>query len=227
MIKLENVCKYYIGEDYNITALDNINLKIDDGEFVSIVGKSGSGKSTLISLMGGIDKADKGKVIVDEYETSVMTPHKIDKMRKDNISFVFQHFALIEEFSVYENIELPLDAFSLSSKEKKNRIMQAMTSLGIEKYKSKSPRVLSGGEKQRVAIARALVKKSKYLLADEPTGALDSENTKIIMNILKKLNSEGMTVIIVTHDNDVANSADRIIELQDGAIISDKIVKDS
>ena len=227
MIKLENVCKYYIGEDYNITALDNINLKIDDGEFVSIVGKSGSGKSTLISLMGGIDKADKGKVIVDEYETSVMTPYKIDKMRKDNISFVFQHFALIEEFSVYENIELPLDAFSLSSKEKKNRIMQAMTSLGIEKYKSKSPRVLSGGEKQRVAIARALVKKSKYLLADEPTGALDSENTKIIMNILKKLNSEGMTVIIVTHDNDVANSADRIIELQDGAIISDKIVKDS
>ena len=227
MIKLENVCKYYIGEDYNITALDNINLKIDDGEFVSIVGKSGSGKSTLISLMGGIDKADKGKVIIDEYETSVMTPYKIDKMRKDNISFVFQHFALIEEFSVYENIELPLDAFSLSSKEKKNRIMQAMTSLGIEKYKSKSPRVLSGGEKQRVAIARALVKKSKYLLADEPTGALDSENTKIIMNILKKLNSEGMTVIIVTHDNDVANSADRIIELQDGAIISDKIVKDS
>lgn len=227
MIKLENVCKYYIGEDYNITALDNINLKIDDGEFVSIVGKSGSGKSTLISLMGGIDKADKGKVIVDEYETSVMTPYKIDKMRKDKISFVFQHFALIEEFSVYENIELPLDAFSLSSKEKKNRIMQAMTSLGIEKYKSKSPRVLSGGEKQRVAIARALVKKSKYLLADEPTGALDSENTKIIMNILKKLNSEGMTVIIVTHDNDVANSADRIIELQDGAIISDKIVKDS
>ena len=221
MIKLTNICKNYRGEDFDIPALSDINLEVKESEFVAIMGKSGSGKSTLLSIIGGLEKADSGDCMVDDMEIGKYTPLKLDLYRRDKIAFVFQNFALIEDYTVYENVAVPLDAIKMGSAEKRRRISDRLNLLGIEKYKKKYPRQLSGGEKQRVAIARALVKDCPYLLADEPTGALDQFNSQIIMEYLKKANEAGKTIIVVTHDSDVAAYADRIVYLSNGKIESD------
>ncbi len=218
MIVLENAGKIYKGDTYETHALDNVSLKINDGEFIAVKGRSGSGKSTLLNILGCMDKLTLGRYILDDINVSNLNPYKFDKLRKQKISFIFQRYELLNRYTVYENIELPLMVQRLSAKEKKSRISDIMERLEITNLKNKYPRQISGGEQQRVSIARAYVSGKKYLLADEPTGALDEKNTERIMEILRELHSDGRTIILVTHDNAVAEYAERILTISDGEI---------
>ncbi|MBQ1327873.1 MAG: ABC transporter ATP-binding protein [Eubacterium sp.] len=218
MIILENVSKIYKGDTYNINAVDDISLKINEGDFIAFMGKSGSGKTTLLNIIAALEKPSKGKCIIDDVETNGLGMLKMDRLRRDKVGVVFQHFALVDEFSVFENVELVTDALNMKRKEKNEKIKDALKKLGIYDLRSKLPRKISGGEKQRTAIARVLVKDSKYIIADEPTGALDSENATNIMKIFKQLNEEGKTIIIATHDKDIASYANKIITISNGKI---------
>lgn len=218
MIVLENASKIYKGDTYETYALNNVSLKINDGEFVAVKGRSGSGKSTLLNIFGCMDKLTSGKYILDDVNVSNLNPYKFDKLRKQKVSFIFQRYELLNRYTVYENIELPLTVQGLSVKEKKSKIYDIMERLEITGLKGKYPRQISGGEQQRVSIARAYVSGKKYLLADEPTGALDEKNTERIMEILKELHGEGRTIILVTHDNIVAEYAERSLTISDGII---------
>lgn len=218
MIEIENVKKVYKGDSYETTALDDISLKINDGEFVAIMGKSGSGKTTLLNIIGGMDSLTEGKIIVDGKDISRLKGYKLDIFRKDNISFVFQNYALMQQYTVYENIELPLNARDYKSKDKKKIIYEAMEKLGIKELAEKFPKQISGGEQQRTAIARAMVSGCRYILADEPTGALDGSTAKELMRLFKLLHENGKTLIVVTHDAAIAEYAERKIILADGKI---------
>lgn len=218
MIVLENASKIYKGDTYETYALNNVSIKINDGEFVAVKGRSGSGKSTLLNILGCMDKLTSGRYILDDVNVSNLNPYKFDKLRKQKISFIFQRYELLNRYTVYENIELPLTVQGLSVKEKKSKIYDIMERLEITGLKGKYPRQISGGEQQRVSIARAYVSGKKYLLADEPTGALDEKNTERIMEILKELHGEGRTIILVTHDNIVAEYAERSLTISDGII---------
>ena len=222
MIEIKDVTKVFKGDTYETVALDNVSLKIKNGEFVSIMGKSGSGKSTLLNIIGGMDRPDSGSVTLEGKEISSMKPLAVDRMRQKYIGFVFQHFALIDRYTVYENIEVALDAVNTGRREKKKRIQDVMEQLGIEGLWDKLPSQISGGEKQRTAVARAIVRDNDYILADEPTGALDRENAESLMKIFRELNSAGRTIILVTHDRGVAECTDRIITLDYGKTVSDK-----
>ena len=221
MIEIKNMTKVFKGDTYETVALDNISLNIENGEFVAVMGKSGSGKSTLLNIIGGMDRPDSGKLILEGKEITRMRPLAVDHMRQRYIGFVFQHFALIDRYSVYENIEVALDAVNTGKKEKRKKIQVVMEQLGIEDLRDKLPSQISGGEKQRTAVARAIVRDNAYILADEPTGALDRENADGLMRIFRELNCEGRTIILVTHDREVAECTDRIITLDYGKIISD------
>lgn len=221
MIILENAIKKYIGASYEVSALNGVSLTINEGEFIAVMGKSGSGKSTLLNVLGCMDTLDSGKYLLDDVSVNKLRPHAFDKLRREKVSFVFQRYELMDMYTVYENIELPLNAVNIKRAEKKKRITDIMKRLGIHELRNKFPRQISGGEQQRVAIARAYMSDNKYILADEPTGALDEKNTRDIMQILCSLHDEGKTIIIVTHDDEIAGYADRIIKLSDGRIVSE------
>ena len=218
MIRLENVIKIY-GEDYEKKiALNNICLEIKDGEFVAVTGPSGSGKSTLLNIIGCMDIPTKGRYYLDDTDITLKTKSQIEDIRKEKIGFVFQHFALMDYYTAYESIELPLIIKNIKRSERKRLVNEQLKLLGIEEVKDHIPSKMSGGQRQRVAIARALVSGCNILLADEPTGALDQATGREVMELLKEINKRGTTVIIVTHDINIANQTERIIEICDGKI---------
>lgn len=218
MIEIKDVIKEYRNDKETTLALDGISLTIGDGELVAIMGESGCGKTTLLNLIGGLDSATSGSVIVDGDEISGYRGAKLEKYRKNKVSFVFQNFELMEYYSAYENVEMPLLVRRLSAKEKRARIKANLEKVGLWDIRRKYPWQLSGGQQQRVAIARALAIGNPILLADEPTGALDSKTSAQLMEIFKEINSSGTTVIIVTHSEQVAKVCDRVIRMEDGKV---------
>ncbi len=218
MIELQNISKIYKSINGKTDALTDVSLTISEGEFVCIMGKSGSGKTTLLNIIGCMDKASSGEYHLDDVDIAGLSADKFDRLRREKISFIFQKYELMSKYTVYENIELPMNAKRISGKQKKQKITDIMKRLGIYELRNKFPKQLSGGEQQRVAIARAYVSDNKYILADEPTGALDNKNTQEIMNIFEELRTEGKTIVLVTHDEDIAAKGNRIIRLLDGKI---------
>lgn len=223
MIEIRNVSKtYYPDKSIPIPALKNVNLMLDNGEFVAIVGASGSGKSTLLNTLGGLDKPDSGDVYINETPMSTFNDDQYSDYRKDNVGFVFQHFHLIPHLTVLENVELALAMSLYEKKEAHQKCVQALQEVGLEKAIHQKAIELSGGQQQRVAIARALVKSPYIILADEPTGALDSQTSQEIIDVLKRISEQGRLVVVITHDELVAKQASRIIRVKDGEIIEDK-----
>ena len=221
MIKVENLSKVFRTDEIETTALNGVSLEIKDGEFVAIMGPSGCGKSTLLNILGLLDNPSGGNYIFGETEVSQMKEKERTKFRKGNIGFVFQSFNLIDELNVFENIELPLKYLNISSSERKKRVTEILKRMNISHRAKHFPRQLSGGQQQRVAIARAVVSNPKLILADEPTGNLDSKNGLEVMNLLAELNREGTTIVMVTHSPRDASRAQRTIDLLDGKIVSD------
>ena len=223
LIQLENICKTY-GKGENATvALTDVNLKIDEGEFWANMGPSGSGKSTLLKILGCMDIATSGKYLLKGKNLSHSTPNQLSRIRNETVSFIFQQFALLNDYNVYDNIELPLLCQKLSKNERKDRVHYYMERLGIENLARKKPTQISGGQQQRVAIARALVTKADIILADEPTGALDQKTGQELMVLLREINREGKTILLVTHDEKVAFVAKRQIHIQDGRSYVDAV----
>lgn len=218
LIKVKELSKIYQGDTYKTVALDKVSLDIQDGEFLVITGASGSGKTTLLHILGGMGAASGGKVYYDDVNILELTPKQLDKFRKEHIGFIFQHFALMDRYTVYENLEAPLLARNVRNRERKEKIKSIAALLDIEDILYKYPTQVSGGQKQRVAIGRTLMVDCQVIYADEPTGALDEENTKNVMDILKYVNDKGRTVVVITHDNKVAEYADRVLTLCDGRI---------
>jgi len=219
MIKTENLSKLFLTEEVETTALDLLNIEINKGEFVAIMGPSGCGKSTLLNILGLLDNPSNGKFFFIDNEVSKLSEKKRAALRKSNIGFVFQNFNLIDELNVYENIELPLLYLGISASERKKKVNEAMDRMGITHRSKHYPQQLSGGQQQRVAVARAVVAKPQLILADEPTGNLDSKNGEEVMGLLKQLNEEGTTVVMVTHSEKDALYSKRIIRLLDGKVV--------
>lgn len=218
MIRVKELSKIYQGDAYKTVALDKVSLDIQDGEFLVITGASGSGKTTLLNILGGMGHASEGEIYYDDVNILELTPKQLDKFRKEHIGFIFQHFALMDRYTVYENLEAPLLARNVRSRERKEKIKSIAALLDIEDILYKYPTQVSGGQKQRIAIGRTLMADCDIIYADEPTGALDEENTKNVMDILKYVNDKGRTVVVITHDNKVAEYADRVLTLCDGRI---------
>lgn len=219
MIKLINATKIYRGSSYETTALDNINIIINEGDFLAVMGPSGSGKTTFLNIIGCMDKLTSGKYYFNDIDISNYSSAQLTDIRKNYIGFVFQNFALIQDFTIYENIEIPLLAKNIKKKERKSRMEDTMEMLGIMGLGNKLPSQLSGGQQQRVAIARTLVSGNNIIMADEPTGALDQNTSWELMDIFCKLNKKGKTIIIITHDCKVAEYAKRIVRIEDGKIV--------
>lgn len=220
MIELRNISKQYIFQDVTTNALNDVSLTIKQGEFIAIMGVSGSGKSTLLNIIGCMDVPTSGQYIMDSNDVSTWNASQLSKIRNSKISFVFQNFALMEKYTAYENIELPLLIRHTPMSQRKKRILKVAEQLGIEAQLDKLPRQMSGGQQQRVALARTLVSGAEIILADEPTGALDYQTGIELMQLFKRLNNNGKTIIIVTHDESVAKYAQRIIRLVDGRIFT-------
>lgn len=219
-ISLSNISKIYGTGEAKTLALDNISLNIKEGEFIAIMGASGCGKSTLLNIIGAVDLPTSGEYKLKGKSVEKSNINKLSKIRNREIGFVFQNFALIKDYTVYENVELPLKFRKLSRKEKDEKIIKYLDALDMSKYKDKLVENISGGQQQRVAICRALVQEADLILADEPTGALDKENSENIMKLLTKLNKEyNKTIIIVTHDETVAKYCSKIITMSDGKFI--------
>jgi putative ABC transport system ATP-binding protein len=221
MIKTENLQKIFRTEEVETWALNDVSLDIAEGEFVAIMGPSGCGKSTLLNILGLLDNPTGGKYFLNETEVSTYPERQRTRLRKGVIGFVFQSFNLSEELNVYENIELPLLYMGIPATERKKKVQAAMERMQIPHRAKHFPNQLSGGQQQRVAIARAVVAGPKIILADEPTGNLDSKNGAEVMNLLTELNREGTTVIMVTHSQHDAGYATRIINLFDGQIVDE------
>lgn len=222
MIELKEVSKIYIESDNTITAADNINLTIDTGCFISVVGRSGSGKSTLLKMMGGLLAPTSGKIIIDGQCITDLSDEEISKIKYSKIGFVFQDYFLEESFTVYQNLEIALMISNCDRKERKQIIQNVLAEVGLSDKENSLVSHLSGGEKQRVSIARAMVNNPDIIMADEPCGNLDSYNGEKIMELLKKQNQLGKTIILITHNLEDASVADRIITMKDGAIIQDE-----
>lgn len=221
MIRLENITKIYNEKVDDTKALDDVSLKIEDGEFVAVMGASGSGKSTLLKIIGCMDTPTAGKYFLDDTEVTVASRSQVHKLRKEKIGYVFQHFALMDYYTAYENIELPLLAANVKRKERKRIILKQMEHLGILSEKDKLPGKMSGGQQQRVAIARALIKNPKILLCDELTGALDSRSSRSVLKFIEKVNEQfKTTIIIITHNEAIADMADTVIRIKDGQVAS-------
>ena len=226
MIQTKNLSKIYNeGKSNECRALDSVNLEIKDGEFVAIMGKSGSGKSTLMHLIAGVDYPTSGQVEIDGKEINKLSEKQLSQFRNKEVGIIMQQFFLIEECSVIENVRMPLDFSKEKIKDKDERAVKLICQMGLKDYVKKKVRELSGGEKQRVAIARALVNDPEILLADEPTGSLDSENSDNIMQLMQRINQKfNKTIIVITHEQDIAKYCDRLIVLSDGKIISDEAI---
>lgn len=221
MIKLTDIHKIYNkGKANEFEALKGVSLKINDGELVAIIGKSGAGKSTLLHILACIDSYEDGKYCIDDVLVKNLSENKLAQIRNRKIGMVMQDFALVDDFSCIENVMLPLDFSKNKISDKREKAMQALKSVGMDSMAKKPVNKLSGGQKQRVAIARAIVNEPSMILADEPTGALDTGTAAEIMELFHDLNKKGHTVIIVTHDLEIADQCGRIIEISDGRIVS-------
>jgi len=222
MITLTNLSRVFRTQDLETTALSNINLTVSEGEFVAIMGPSGCGKSTLLSILGMLDSPTSGNFEFSGNNIARYSEKQLANLRKASIGFVFQNFNLIDELTVYENVELPLQYQKISKIERKQRVEAILKRFAIDHRADHLPQQLSGGQQQRVAVARALIGKPKLILADEPTGNLDSKNGDEVMAMLRELNQQGTTVIIVTHSEKEGNHADRLVRLLDGQVMVDK-----
>lgn len=220
MLKIENLTKTYNYKKSNaFTALKDVSLEVEDGEMLAIIGKSGAGKSTLLHIIGCIDKFEKGSYIIDGTDVHSLSDNKLAKIRNEKVGIVMQDFALIDEYSVIENVMIPLNFSKKKLGKPKELAMKALERVGIANIAKKPVSKLSGGQKQRVAIARAIVNDPSFILADEPTGALDTKTSSEIMELFTELNKSGKTVIIITHDLTVADKCKRKVEISDGRII--------
>ncbi|ASK28759.1 phosphonate ABC transporter ATP-binding protein [Chryseobacterium sp. T16E-39] len=222
MINIHNLSKIYQSEDVQTHALNKVNLSIKEGEFLAIMGPSGCGKSTFLNILGLLDSASEGSYRFSENEMVGLSERGKSDVRKKNIGFIFQNFNLIDELNVYENIELPLIYNGVSSSERKKRVDEILEKINISHRAKHYPQQLSGGQQQRAAVARALVTKPKLILADEPTGNLDSSNGNEVMNLLAELHREGSTIVMVTHSSYDAGYASRIINMKDGEIFNEE-----
>lgn len=221
LIEIRDMCKIYNPGENEVRALDHVDLKIDKNEFVAIIGQSGSGKSTLMNMLGCLDVPTSGTYILNGQDVSNLTDDDLSDIRNREIGFIFQGFNLIAGLTALENVELPLIYRGVAKKERLRLSEIALEKVGLVKRMDHKPSEMSGGQQQRVAIARAIAQVPPVILADEPTGNLDSNSTKEIMEILKGLHAEGRTVILITHDNDIAARAKRIIRIMDGRIVDD------
>lgn len=224
MIKTVALEKIFCTEEVETLALNKVSIEVKEGEFVAIMGPSGCGKSTLLNILGLLDNPTSGEYYLNGIEVSRYTEAQRTKLRKGIIGFVFQSFNLIDELNVYENIELPLLYMSVSAAERKKKVQEAMERMAIVHREKHFPQQLSGGQQQRVAIARAVVANPKLILADEPTGNLDSKNGQEVMNLLSELNKEGTTIVMVTHSQHDAGFASRTINLFDGQVVTETLI---
>ena len=224
MIKITNLEKYYRTDEVETVALNKISIEIKQGEFVAVMGPSGCGKSTLLNVLGLLDDADNGSYLFNGTEVIKYNERQRAQIRKQNIGFVFQSFNLIDELSVYENVELPLIYLDVKPSERKTRVEEVLDKMQIMHRKKHFPQQLSGGQQQRVAVARAVVNNPKLILADEPTGNLDSSNGNEVMQLLTDLNEKGTTIIMVTHSEHDSTYSHRIIRMLDGATVTENIL---
>ena len=222
MIEITKLTKVFRTDKVETTALDNVGFKADQGEFIAIMGPSGCGKSTLLNILGLLDTPSDGQYYFMDKEVSRYSENELTEIRKGNIGFIFQSFNLIDELNVYENVELPLLYLRMSSKERKKKVNEVLERMQLSHRQGHFPQQLSGGQQQRVAIARAVVANPKLILADEPTGNLDSINGEEVIKLLKELNDEGTTIVMVTHSPVHAEKAHRIVHLFDGRIVTEK-----
>jgi len=225
MIEVKDILKRYVTGDIDFTALKSVSLKVDKGEFTAIMGPSGSGKSTFMNILGCLDRADGGTYFLNGQDVSNLEDNQLAFIRNKEIGFVFQAFNLLPRISVLENVELPMVYAGVPLKERKKRALSALDKVGLSDRVNHRPNEISGGQKQRVAIARAMVNNPAVIMADEPTGNLDTKSSIEIMKIFKKLNDEGATIVVVTHEEDIAKCAKRVVKFVDGEIVDDHIVE--
>ena len=225
MLEVKNLIKIYKTGNLEFTALKNINLKIEKGEFTAIMGASGSGKSTLMNILGCLDKMNGGKYILNGRDISLLSGDELAHIRNKEIGFVFQSFNLIPRISLLDNVQLPMMYAGIPARQRKEKALYALEKVGLADRVRHMPNEISGGQKQRAAIARAIVNSPAVIMADEPTGNLDSKSSEDIMKIFEDLNNEGATILMVTHETDIANHTNRIVRFRDGEIVSDSIVK--
>lgn len=222
LIKVEDLCKIYNPGENEVRALDHVNLEIEKGEFVAIIGQSGSGKSTFMNMLGCLDVPTSGKYFLNGTDVSTMKDNDLSEIRNREIGFIFQGFNLIANLNAIENVELPLIYRGIDRKTRHRLAVDSLKMVGLEKRMHHKPSEMSGGQQQRVAIARAIAAKPPVILADEPTGNLDSASSREILGILKELHRSGRTVILITHDNGIAAQAKRVVRIMDGKIESDE-----
>lgn len=224
MLDLRNITKVYDMGSVSVEVLKGITMSVNEGEFLSIMGPSGSGKSTLMNMIGCLDVPTSGEYYLGGKEISTYSEKQLSRIRNEKIGFIFQKFNLLTKLTAYENVELPLIYRGMNSKERKERALEALERVGLSDRLNHKPTELSGGQQQRVAIARALAGNPPVLLADEPTGNLDSKSGNDIINLIKNLNSEGKTIVLITHDREVASQAQKIITITDGQLIEDRFI---
>lgn len=221
LVEVKDMCKVYNPGENEVRALDHVNVLIDENEFVAIIGHSGSGKSTLMNMLGCLDIPSSGSYLLHGQDVSCMSDDELSDIRNKEIGFIFQGFNLIPNLTAEENVELPLIYRGVARRERRELARQALKKVGLEHRMEHKPSEMSGGQQQRVAIARAIAQAPPIILADEPTGNLDSNSTQEIMGILKQLHKEGRTVILITHDNEIAAQAERVIRIKDGKVEED------
>jgi len=225
MLELKNINKVFRTDEIETTALANVNVKLEAGEFVAIMGPSGCGKSTLLNIIGMLDTPTSGEYHFNGQEIARYSERQLAQLRKVSLGFIFQSFNLIDELSVFENVELPLLYQGMSTKQRTERVDEVLENVGIAQRRNHLPQQLSGGQQQRVAVARAVVSRPHLILADEPTGNLDSTNGEEVMELLTRLNGEGTTILMVTHSQTHAEYAQRVINLFDGHVITENVVR--
>ena len=226
IIRLEDIFKIYGSGETQVKALNNVNLAIEEGEYCSIMGPSGSGKSTAMNIIGCLDRPTSGNYYLDNVDVAQMDDTQLAHIRNKKLGFVFQQFHLLQQLTALENVMLPMLYASVPTAERKDRAIEALKRVGLEPRLNNRPNQLSGGQQQRVAIARAIVNRPVVLLADEPTGALDSKTTQEVLNIFTELNSSGITVVMVTHEPEVASQTQRIVWFRDGEVVHSNLTPD-